>query len=75
MQIQISWLRKKPTDLDLHCSKRQGVSGFSTTRLNKFVADNILKLLLLFFKNKARHFMQDDSEKSEILFSYLVHKY
>ena len=52
------------------------MSGFSTTRLNKFVADNILKLLLLFFReNKARHFMQDDSEKNDILFSYLVHKY
>ena len=29
MQIQISWLRKKPTDLDLHCLQMQGISGFS----------------------------------------------
>ena len=29
MQIQISWLLKKPTDLDLHCLQKQGVSGFS----------------------------------------------
>ena len=32
-QIQISWLLK-PTDLDLHCLRRQGISGFSRTRLN-----------------------------------------
>ena len=25
---QISWLLKKPTDLDLHCLQRQGTSGF-----------------------------------------------
>ena len=33
MQIQISWLLKKPTDLDLHCLQRQGISGFSRTRV------------------------------------------
>ena len=26
MQIQISWLLKKPTDLDLHCLLEQGMS-------------------------------------------------
>ena len=35
MQIQISWLLQKPTDLDLHCLQRQGISGFSRTRVNK----------------------------------------
>ena len=34
MQIQISWLLKKPTDLDLHCLQRQAISGFSRTRVN-----------------------------------------
>ena len=34
VQIQISWLLKKPTDLDLHCLQRQGISGFSMTRVN-----------------------------------------
>ena len=29
VQIQISWLLQKPTDLDLHCLQRQGISGFS----------------------------------------------
>ena len=31
VQIQISWLLQKPTDLDLHCLQRQGISGFSRT--------------------------------------------
>ena len=34
VQIQISWLLQKPTDLDLHCFQRQGISGFSRTRVN-----------------------------------------
>ena len=33
VQIQISWLLKKPTDLDLHCLQRQSISGFSRTRV------------------------------------------
>ena len=35
MQFQISWLLKKPTDLDLHCLQRQDISGFSRTRVKK----------------------------------------
>ena len=34
VQIQISWLLQKPTDLDLHCLQRQAISGFSRTRVN-----------------------------------------
>ena len=33
VQIQISWLLMKPTDLDLHCLQKQGISGFSRTRV------------------------------------------
>ena len=33
MHIQISWLLKKPTDLDLPCLQRQGLSGFSRARV------------------------------------------
>ena len=33
VQIQISWLLKKPVDLDLHCLQRQDISGFSRTRV------------------------------------------
>ena len=36
MQIQVSWLLQKPTDLDLHCLQRQVISGFSRTRVNIF---------------------------------------
>ena len=35
VQIQISWLLQKPTDLDLHCLQRLGISGFSRTRDKK----------------------------------------
>ena len=35
VQIQISWLLQKPTDLDLHCLQKQDVSGFSRTRVNR----------------------------------------
>ena len=35
MQIQISWLLQKPTDLDLYCLQRQGISGFSRTGVKK----------------------------------------
>ena len=34
MQIRISCLLQKPTDLDLHCLQRQGISGFSRARVN-----------------------------------------
>ena len=37
VQIQISWLLKMPTDLDLHCLQRQDISGFSRTRVNSGV--------------------------------------
>ena len=33
VQIQISWLLQKPTDLDLDCLQRKGISGFSRTRV------------------------------------------
>ena len=36
VQIQSSWFLQKPTDLDLHCLQRQGISGFSRTRVNGF---------------------------------------
>ena len=30
----ISWLLQRPTDLDLHYFQKQGISGFSRTRVN-----------------------------------------
>ena len=38
VQIQISWLLQKPTDLDLHCLQKQGLSGFSRTRVKSSVS-------------------------------------
>ena len=40
VQIQISWLLQKPTDLDLHCLQRQSISGFSRTRVNTSKAEH-----------------------------------
>ena len=39
VQIQISWLLQKPTDLDLHCLQRQGISGFSRAKVKAYVVD------------------------------------
>ena len=33
VQIQISWLLQKSTDLDLHCLQRQAIARFSKTRV------------------------------------------
>ena len=41
MQIQISWLLQKPTDLtdlDLHCLQMQGISRISRTRVKHWDA-------------------------------------
>ena len=35
VQIQISWLLQKPTDLDLHCLLRQGMSCLAREGLRK----------------------------------------
>ena len=37
VQIQISWLLQKPTDLNLHCLQRQDISGFSMTRVKLYL--------------------------------------
>ena len=47
MQIQISWLLQKPTDLDLYCLQRQGISRFSRTRI-KYMYDSV-QFLFFFF--------------------------
>ena len=47
VKIQISWLLKKPTDLDLHCFQSQGISGFSRTKVNSLLYLFYNKFLLL----------------------------
>ena len=37
VQILISWLLQKPTDLDLHCLQKQDISGLSRTRVNGLI--------------------------------------
>ena len=38
---------QKPTDLDLHCLQRQGISGFSRTRVKEYL-EIILEYYFLF---------------------------
>ena len=48
---------QKPTDLDLHCLQRQGISGFSRTRVKmpyKIIADKKTKFLVYYFSEKIR---------------------
>ena len=42
MQIQISWLLQKLTDLDLHCLQRQSIYRFSRTRVHNASANFIM---------------------------------
>ena len=51
MQIQISWLLKKPTDLDLHCLQRQGISGLAGQDLSP-LQGNVMGTCNLFSWNK-----------------------
>ena len=43
MQILISWLLQKPTDLDLHCLQRQDISWFSRTKVKTCFQGKIRK--------------------------------
>ena len=66
---------------DLHCLQRQGISGFSKTRvklLSKILVDDIVPFLSFFRENKTWHFMliiceADDSHEilSFLLFFFL----
>ena len=64
IQIQISWFLKKPTDLDLHCSQRQGISRLSRNwvkHMGKFNRRQISTIWvkyqnLLSGKNKKKYF-------------------
>ena len=61
VQIQISW--QKPTDLDLHCLQMQGISGFSTTRINS--TDRAIKLQTNQIKFQERSWQIRLNRKSE----------
>ena len=49
MQVQISWLLQKPTDLDLHCLLRQGMSCSARDGLNIEVHVSTLELKAMDF--------------------------
>ena len=50
MQIQISWLLQKPTDLDLHCLLRQGMKCLAREGLN---TDKRIYLSFIFAEEKS----------------------
>ena len=56
VQIQISWLLQKPTDLDLHCLQRQGISGLSRTRVS-IAKDMDIHRTVFIFPKGAGHFV------------------
>ena len=49
VQIQISWLLKKPTDLDLHSLQRQGLSKISRTRVKSIIILFLVTCLVTIF--------------------------
>ena len=58
VQIQISWLLQKPTDLDLHCLQRQGISRFSRIRIiNKYTSLQYIYWILLQEVNRLKNEM------------------
>ena len=62
MQIQISWLLKKPTDLDLHCLQNRVYPGSVGQWLIVYVFKSyILYNLLMFFfrESKLTRLLQD----------------
>ena len=58
VQIQISWLLQKPTDLDLHCLQRQGISGFSRTRVEITLFIPKKKIAGIHVAEKCQHAVQ-----------------
>ena len=76
MQIQISWLLQKPADLDLHCLQRQGISGFSRTRVNGHYyktlhnGQNDYLLQPLFWLVGLRDYMSKENVCEHIFFTF-----
>ena len=59
MQIQISWLLQKPTDLDVHCLLRQGMSCSTSEGLNlwdtHFIRDFCRYFMIMYTDDKFCH--------------------
>ena len=79
VQIQISWLPQNPTDLDLHCLQRQGISGFSRTRVKSSENQGTLITQILGHRNslwswlknliKEKLFLKNSSIMDYVVFS------
>ena len=69
VEVQISWLCQKPTDLNLHYLQRQGISGFSSTRVNEFYVPGAVRVNL-------KHIILGfplDNHKIQILVNFVLH--
>ena len=78
MQIQISWLLQKPTDLDLHCLQRKAISGFSRSRVNYassfyclcLLSSNCLACISLGYKLDHKTFVYKQMRKIHLFLYY-----
>ena len=67
MQIQISWLLQKPSDLGLHCLQRQGISG-SAGYIHVYLQTSRFQLVLSY--NGEDTYVFYTYEKDEMKFQY-----
>ena len=56
MQIQISWLLQKPTDLDLHCLLRKGMSCLARDGLSWEISHVLLLKYIWYWNVLIKHF-------------------
>ena len=75
VQIQISWLLQKPTDLDLHCLQKQGISGFSMTRVKCLGKAHLLSTYNICFHGKKRKKEQQLLVENRALFQVMYTLY
>ena len=84
VQIQISWLLQKPTDLDLHCLKKQYISAFNRTRVNLsglnctcclhyYITSILLIVFVLNWLTQSRHVLGNRLILAYIIIPLLMH--
>ena len=71
VQIQISWLLQKPTDLDLHCLQRQGMSRFSRTKVKLLLFEITLEIIWI---GKAKTTIYTQNIKEVFYLTKVYHK-
>ena len=72
VQIQISWLLQKQTDLDLHCLQRQGVFGISMTKVNSLIFFFSLTIDPDKWGILKIPFVKKKKKKKDMLWAYII---